>query len=165
MKLFTAPQNLDQVWNSMYPSIFLGGSIEMGKAEPWQEEVITAMDKYQVFLLNPRRTEWDASWEQSVTNPQFKQQVLWEQEALMGAAHTFFYIDPATMSPITLLEIGQVFGTGLAVDNLTLVCPKGFWRRGNLEVMAEAEGITLHETLDAGIAELQIIFRYLHQSS
>jgi hypothetical protein len=158
VKLYTAPQSLEPVWGNRFPSIFLGGSIEMGKAQPWQEEVITALDKYNLFLLNPRRTEWDASWEQSVTNPQFKEQVIWEQEALMSATHAFFYIDPDTMSPITLLEIGQIFGAGLASVSMTLVCPKGFWRRGNLEVMAEHEGITLFETLDAGIEELQDLF-------
>ena len=59
-------------------SLFLAGSIEMGQAEPWQAEVERALVDEEVVILNPRRDHWDASWEQSIDNPLFRDQVEWE---------------------------------------------------------------------------------------
>ena len=42
-------------------SIFLAGSIEMGKAINWQVDISTRLSPYAVTLLNPRRGHWDAS--------------------------------------------------------------------------------------------------------
>lgn len=43
---------------------------------------------------------------QEASNPQFRQQVEWELNALSVADLIVFYFDPATRSPITLLELG-----------------------------------------------------------
>lgn len=51
------------------PSVFLAGSIEMGQAEPWQTLLEDALADLPVTILNPRRDAWDASWEQSISNP------------------------------------------------------------------------------------------------
>jgi len=50
-------------------SIFLGGSIEMGKAEDWQSRLEKDLSTYsdQLMLLNPRRDHWDSSWIQDPT--------------------------------------------------------------------------------------------------
>jgi hypothetical protein len=56
------------------PIMFLAGSIEMGVAEDWQSRVATALaDRDELGLLNPRRGAWDASWEQSIDNPAFRE--------------------------------------------------------------------------------------------
>ena len=119
------------------PVIFLAGSIEMGSAVQWQKAVVSMLSKKEVLLLNPRRNDWDPSWVQSITNPQFKQQVVWELRGLENCDTVFMYFDPDTKSPITLLEFGLHF-------NKTVVCcPPGFWRRGNIEVVCDRYKVPL----------------------
>ena len=87
-------------------SIFLAGSIEMGKAENWQEELAHGLYCNQYNVFNPRRDDWDSSWEQSYENPQFFQQVSWELNAMEHADFIIMYFSPGTISPISLLELG-----------------------------------------------------------
>ncbi len=48
--------------------VFLAGSIEMGKAEQWQERIVAALSGAgDLVILNPRRDDWDDSWEQRAT--------------------------------------------------------------------------------------------------
>ena len=53
------------------PKIFLAGSIEMGLAHPWQEEITDQLKDYDVVLINPRRDIWDNSWKQEKEHPEF----------------------------------------------------------------------------------------------
>lgn len=120
-------------------SVFLAGSIEMGQAERWQDALADALADLPVAILNPRRENWDASWEQSIQNPQFRGQVEWELEGLERATVVAMYFAAATKSPITLLELGL-----LARSGRLLVCsPAGFWRRGNIEVVCARYGVQL----------------------
>src|SRR5687767_10324170 len=120
-------------------SVFLAGSIEMGRAEPWQAAVEQALADLDVFILNPRRDAWDASWEQSITNPDFRGQVEWELDAQEQASLIAMYFAPATQAPITLLELGLFARSGKVV----VCCPEGFWRRGNVEVVCARYGVPL----------------------
>jgi hypothetical protein len=120
-------------------SVFLAGSIAMGLAEPWQAELEQALADLPVVILNPRRDEWDASWEQSIDNPVFRQQVEWELEAQERASVIAMYFAPATQAPITLLELGLFARSG----KLAVCCPAGFWRRGNVEVVCARYGVPL----------------------
>jgi hypothetical protein len=43
-------------------SVFLAGSIEMGKAEDWQKKLEGICDDFGYDVLNPRRDDWDSSW-------------------------------------------------------------------------------------------------------
>jgi hypothetical protein len=127
-------------------SVFLAGSIEMGRAEHWQAEVVRGLADLPVAILNPRRDEWDASWEQSIGNPLFRGQVEWELEGLERASVVGMYFAPDTQAPITLLELGLLARSG----KLVVCCPAGYWRRGNVEVVCARYGIPLV----AGLAEL-----------
>ena len=109
------------------PWIFLAGSIEMGAAENWQERIVAAFSKYTI--LNPRREPWDYSWEQSITNKQFREQVEWELQAQEDADLIIFHFDPKTKSPITLLELG------LFKSKAIVHCPEGYWRKGNIDIV------------------------------
>src|SRR5687768_9661753 len=75
-------------------SVFLAGSIEMGLAESWQSRVEEVLAGEDIVILNPRRDEWDASWEQSIHHPQFREQVEWELEGLERAAVIAMYFAP-----------------------------------------------------------------------
>ena len=112
-------------------SVFLAGSIEMGQAEPWQSEVEHALRDLDVVILNPRRADWDASWKQTVEDPQFRAQVEWELAALELAALVLMYFAPGTKSPITLLELGLFARSG----KLVVCCPEGYWRKGNVDIV------------------------------
>ncbi len=131
-------------------SIFLAGSIEMGKAEDWQTKVQKALSDESVVVFNPRRDDWDNSWKQTIEDKNFAGQVKWEHDHLQLASMIFFYFDPATKSPISLMELGLV----CAEKEVIVVCPDGFWRKGNVEFICNEYDIPLFNTLDDGIEEL-----------
>src|SRR3990167_10637937 len=128
--------------------------IEMGRAEDWQTWLATRLDDLGVIILNPRRDDWDSSWEQSINNPQFREQVEWELKYLEACSYILLYLSPRTMSPISLLELGL---NAHRSKHLVVCCPEGFWRRGNVEIVCVRYGIPLLTSLDAAIATLREI--------
>ena len=131
------------------PSIFLGGSIEMGAAEDWQNKVIGSLQTEGGVLYSPRRDDWDPTWEQSTSNPQFVEQVNWELDALDTADVILMYFSPGTKSPISIGELYHY------IDKKPIVpcCPPGFWRKGNIEILCERFDVNLFESLDAAVEE------------
>ena len=113
------------------PTVFLAGSIEMGRAEAWQHIVETSLEQRSITILNPRRDDWDASWQQELANPQFRAQVEWELAAQERADLIVMYFAPNTQAPITLLE----FGLFARSNKLVVCCPTGYWRKGNVDVV------------------------------
>ena len=104
----------------------------MGAAEKWQEKVeVALLEEDDVVVLNPRRDDWDDSWEQSIDNDQFREQVEWELKAMENASVIAMYFSPACTAPITLMECGLFVKTG----RLVICCPEGFWRKGNVDVV------------------------------
>jgi hypothetical protein len=129
-------------------AVFLAGSIEMGAAGPWQDEIEASLAGAAVTLWNPRRVEWDATWRQSIDEPRFRQQVEWELSAQEQADLIVMYFAPGTRSPITLLELGLFARSG----KLVVCCPEGYWRRGNVQVVCGRYGV--REAADlAGLVE------------
>jgi hypothetical protein len=123
-------------------SIFLGGSIEMGVAEHWQNRLVADLLGEDVLILNPRRDDWDSSWKQDPTpGTQFYEQVAWELQAQSYADLLVYYFDPATTSPITLLELGA-FG-GSDPDAVIVCCPTNYFRYGNVHIFCEWYGIEI----------------------
>jgi hypothetical protein len=151
MRVFTAPQL--PLIGASDTSVFLAGSIEMGSAIDWQKKLIddcSFLPDNWVFL-NPRREHWDPSWQQSIENPHFYQQVDWELTHLDRADHIVFYLDPATKSPISLLEIGKFANT----YSTYIVCPKSFYRRGNIEIFCHKYRTPLYEKLEDVVNEFR----------
>jgi hypothetical protein len=135
------------------PKVFLAGSIEEGTAEEWQEHVVKSLAHENIMILNPRRESWDKTWVQSIENPEFKKQVLWELDALSFADSIIFYFDPNTKAPITLLELG--LHAAQQHQKLFVVCPNGYWRKGNVDIVCEKYGIEQFETLDNLIVHMK----------
>ena len=125
-------------------SIFLAGSIEMGKAEDWQAELGDWLITKNYNIFNPRRKDWDSSWSQTYENPQFSQQVKWELNSLDKSDWVIMYLDPQTKSPISLLELGLFANS----KKLLVVCPDGFWRKGNVEVVCSLYDIPLFNSIE-----------------
>ncbi len=123
--------------------LFMAGSIEMGAAVDWQKTTAAHLsDIHGLLILNPRREAWDPSWEQSASNPVFNEQVTWELDGINCATTISFYFDGKTKSPISLLELGLVARTGKPV---IIYCPKDFYRRGNVEVVANKYNLQLFD--------------------
>ncbi len=140
--IYKAPENIEER-DKNKKSIFLAGSIEMDKAVNWQkkcEELLS--EKY--ILFNPRRDSWNSNWEQSIDNPQFKEQVIWELHALEKADIIIMFFAADTKSPISLLELGLFAHSG----KLKVVVQEEFWRKGNIDVVCERYSIKQFKSLE-----------------
>lgn len=126
--------------------IFLGGSIDMGAAEDWQDRLANDLSDYDdgLILINPRRDDWDASWKQDPTpGTQFYEQVEWELVNQENADGIVYYFAADSKSPITLLELG------LFKDQPVIVCcPKEFYRYGNVKMVCDRYEIAMVETYE-----------------
>ena len=130
--------------------IFLAGSIDKGEAPDWQSEVIAALADCNPIILNPRRPTWDECWMPDANDLSFREQVEWELAGLEWADLIAMYLAPSSLAPISLLELGLYASSG----KLILCCADGFWRKGNVEIVAERWNIervpdieALHEAL------------------
>ena len=139
MKVILAPNKLDK---SKF-TVFLSGSIDMGTAKDWQTEITEKLKDEDLILFNPRRKDWDSSWLQSIDNPQFREQVEWELNALDEADMIVVYFDPKGQAPITLLELGIHKG-----NNIVVCCPEGYCRKGNVDIVCHKYGIRQVEDID-----------------
>lgn len=128
-----------------FRSIFLAGSIEMGIAENWQERLEKEFQGW--VILNPRRLDWDSSWEQIKENKQFNEQVTWELSGIEHADIVVVYFDPATKSPISLMELGIL--SHLKPSKTIVCCPEGFYRKGNVDIVCDRYRIKNFNNLDS----------------
>ena len=139
----------------LLPRVFLGGSIEMDKAERWQDRLIKDMAEYQVLFLNPRRDDFRVWEEQSISNAYFVEQVEWELSGLGSSDLIVFYLAPGTLSPITLLEIGL-----FCKDRLHIICcPDGFGRKGNIEIVSRMFNFNIVDTYDDLISYMKLLYQ------
>ncbi|MDA0266122.1 MAG: nucleoside 2-deoxyribosyltransferase domain-containing protein [Cyanobacteria bacterium] len=126
------------------PTVFLAGSIEMGRAEDWQAAVSRSLQSEDIVILNPRRDDWDPTWAQHMDNPPFREQVEWELAAQERATLIVMYFAPSTQSPISLLELG-LFARS---QKLVVCCPEGFWRKGNVDIVCDRYNVPMVDDLD-----------------
>lgn len=126
-------------------SVFLAGSIDQGAAEKWADKLVSYWtDLPDLIVFNPRRDEWDDTWEQKIENPQFNEQVTWELQGMENADLIAMYIAPDSKSPISLLELGLFANTG----KLIVCCPDGFYRKGNVDIVCSRYKISQVNTLE-----------------
>jgi hypothetical protein len=144
------PTSTDQAPENGSPTVFLAGSIEMGAAEDWQVELPKKFLDVAVTFFNPRRDEWDSSWKQEQSNPQFNYQVNWEMNMLEQCDIIFMYFSPETKSTISLLELG----IHSKDSKLIVCCPDGFWRKGNVEIVCTRNNIPMFNTMEEAIGAL-----------
>lgn len=130
------------------PITFVAGSIEMGNAPNWQSQFRDLVGNLRIILLNPRRDFWDEGWRLEKENPMFRRQVEWEQAGLRKSDLIVFYFAPGTNSPLTLLELGLFACSGKCV----VCCPKGFSRKGTVDIICEQNHIPQVDTI-TGLAD------------
>lgn len=127
-------------------SVFLAGTIEMGASEDWQAEAIKMLQDRVSIIYNPRRDDWDSSWEQSIDDPNFNVQVNWELEHIEQADLVLMYFDPTSKSPISLMELG--FLAALDPSKVWVCCPEGFYRKGNVDIVCNRYGILQYTSMN-----------------
>lgn len=141
-------------------SLFFCGSIEMGKAEPWNLKLSKALSEFDnLLILDPRREDWDSSWIQEKENPQFNEQVTWELQAQEDVDFIVVYFDPKTQSPITLLEVGA-----FKDKPMILLCPEGYFRKGNVDIFCERYGIQQASGWDDFVAQIKDTVEFFEKS-
>jgi nucleoside 2-deoxyribosyltransferase len=146
--IYRAPEKYP---NDGRKKIFLAGSIEMGNAIEWQEMFEEELKNEDVIILNPRRLDWDSSWEQTMDNPLFVEQVDWELSSLDDSDIIVMFIDPNTKSPITLIELGLHVKSG----KLVVCCPEGFWKKGNVDITCNKYGAKNVQSIEELIKEVK----------
>jgi hypothetical protein len=130
--------------------LFLAGSTDV---ESWQDRVSEALKESDWVVLNPRREDWDDTWVESKDDARFGGQVEWELAAQeMEQTTILMYFDPLSKSPISLLELGLFARTG----RMIVVCPEGFWKKGNVDIICERYGVRQYGTLEEAVKELQL---------
>ena len=134
-------------------SVFLAGTIEMDKATRWQEGVVKSLEHLSVAVLNPRRDDWDSSWKQRASDPNFHAQVTWELDGLRDVDVVALYFEAGTVSPICLLELGLLAAS--RPKSIVICCPEGYWRVGNVEMVLERFGVCQVQTLDDMVKEVE----------
>lgn len=135
--------------------IFLGGSIDQGKAVDWQSAIETALaDEEDVVIYNPRRDNWDPNMVQDISNPDFVHQVEWELDRQENSDLIVYYFDPNGLAPITLMELGA-YGKDNGFAHVLVCCPEGYWRRGNVQIFCRKYGIAMVDDLDTLIQAIR----------
>lgn len=131
-------------------TIFLAGSIDMGKTRPWHEEVFKALKDLDIQILSPKRDDWDDSWTQEADDPQFREQVTWEFNAMRSADLILYCFTKESKAPVTMYELGR-FGD----EKDCIVCvEEGFYRQGNLHLYCEFDNIPIYRKLDEMLEDL-----------
>jgi len=142
-------------WDSHKFTIFLAGAIDQGQAVNWQEQVARALDEFDITILNPRREHWDPNWDQSPDNPEFRKQVEWELTGQEESDLIVFVFPKDSKAPITFLE----FGLFAPRQDVVICVEEGFYRSGNLQIVAERLKIPFYTTLDEMIGDLKTVLR------
>lgn len=116
--------------------VFLGGAIDMGKAENWQAKIIELLDSTSnLVVLNPRRAEFTAEMED--------EQIRWELRALETADAILMWFPKESEAPISLLEFGLYLQSGKLLAGVE----EGFYRQRNIELTAEYFGAEVSYSL------------------
>ena len=124
-----------------YTSIFLAGTIDMGKSADWQQELYERFSRTdgRWLLYNPRQLQWDPS-----RDGEMEYQVNWELEHLEKADYILMYIMGSSKSPISLLEMGLHARSG----KLFVICEPDFYRYDNVRITCNYYGIPLFGSME-----------------
>ena len=155
-RVFLPPNDID---NSIYTvsgvvplNLFLGGTIDNGVSEDWQQQLVDALNVdtvHPIMIYNPRREQWNSNEGEEGLETQIK----WELYHLERANLIVMNILPNSKSPISLMEIGLF----ARKHNLMVFCTKDFYRYKNVEVVCQQYGIPLFNTNDISIIRDKVL--------
>lgn len=125
-------------------SVFLAGSIEMGKAIQWQKQITKQLQDLPITICNPRRGFWDPTVTPEEKDLSFQTQVKWELGALESASLICFFFDTNTKSPVTMLELGLWARSRKVI----VCCNKKFHRAGNVHITCRRYGVPFVQSFE-----------------
>lgn len=122
-------------------SMFLAGTIDLGKSEDWQKKVCDTVEKLQcrnarLVVFNPRRKEW------SDDEGEMQKQIKWELNHMEKADMIIMFIAKGSKSPISLMELG----IHAKEKKLVVFCSESFYRFENIEETCKFYNIPLVKT-------------------
>lgn len=117
-------------------SVFFAGSIEMGEAVQWQQRMALELFRYPITVTNPRREQWDKN------KDSMEEQIDWELAALDQADVVCFFVDVATKSPVTMLELGLKMDS----DKIIVCCGEQYFRSTNVYLTCKRYGVPVVKT-------------------
>jgi hypothetical protein len=125
-------------------SVFLAGSIEMGKAIQWQQQMTKQLQDLPITICNPRRGHWDPAVTPEEKDESFRTQVKWELGALESVSVICFFFDTNTKSPVTMLELGLWAKS----HKVVVCCNKKFHRAGNVHITCRRYGVPFVQSFE-----------------
>lgn len=93
----------------------------------------------------------NSSWVQSINNPQFREQVEWELKGLEQCSLIALALTKDSKAPISLLELGLHASDG----KMVVFCPKGFWRKGNVDIVCNTYDVPVFENFGEFVAQIR----------
>jgi hypothetical protein len=126
-------------------SIFLAGTTSKVDITDWRETLSASLSKHPVTIYNPYRADWDSTWREDVNFTPYREQVMWELDKQAKADLVVVYFHPATQAPVSLLEFGL---SAKVPGKVIAVCPEGYWKRGNVQIVSEVYGVELLDNFE-----------------
>lgn len=126
-------------------SVFLAGTTSKVDKNDWRETLSASLSDIPVTLYNPYRADWDSSWREEIDFAPYREQVEWELEKQDKADIVVVYFHPATQAPVSLLEFGLC---ARAPGKAIVVCPEGYWKRGNVQIVCKKFGVEMVDDVD-----------------
>lgn len=130
------------------PSVFLGGTIDMGKSFDWQRHVIDSMTAYRLNVYNPRRPGFTTFDDEEQTY-----QIEWELFYLDKVDHVMMVFLDGSKAPISFLELGMLLKS--APEKLIVVCSENFYRAKNVHITCKQHGVTPVSTISEAVMILK----------
>lgn len=127
-------------------SVFLAGTTSKVDPGDWRETLSTSLSDLPVTIYSPYRPDWDSSWREDIDFAPYREQVEWELDKLDKSDTVVIYFHPATQAPISLLELGLC---ARVPEKALVVCPEGYWKRGNVQIVCEKYGVEMVDNVDA----------------
>ncbi|KAI3330037.1 hypothetical protein F4824DRAFT_355664 [Ustulina deusta] len=126
-------------------TIFLAGTTMPTDEHDWRVCLMELLADEPLTIYNPLRPDWDSTWREDISFEPYCEQVEWELDMQETADMVVVYFHPASKAPISLLELGLCARTGKAI----VVCPAGYWKRGNVQIVCERHGIEMVDDVKA----------------
>ncbi|KAI0100304.1 hypothetical protein GGR51DRAFT_359854 [Nemania sp. FL0031] len=124
--------------------VFLAGTTNPTGEGDWRESLSESLADQPLTIYNPLRPDWDSTWREDVSFEPYRKQVEWELDMQDTADIIVVYFHPDTKAPISLLELGLCAGK----DKAIVVCPEGYWKRGNVQIVCRRYGVEFLEDVN-----------------
>ncbi|KAI1498307.1 hypothetical protein F5X99DRAFT_412205 [Biscogniauxia marginata] len=125
-------------------SVFLAGTTSKTDDRDWRLALSELLASLPLTIFNPYRPDWDSSWREDISFVPYREQTDWELEMQEAADIVVVFFHPATQAPVSLLEFGLCAKSGRAM----VVCPEGYCKRGNVQIVCQRYGVEMVETID-----------------